>query len=248
MAENMEGQKVPNVTFRVRKNNEWVNVTTDEIFNNKTVIVFSLPGAYTPTCSSAHVPGYNEFAGVFKANGVDEIVCISVNDTFVMNEWQKDQCAENITFLPDGNGEFTEKMGQLVDKSDLGFGKRSWRYSMLVKNGVVDKMFIEADVPGDPFQVSDAETMLQYVNAKADRPKRITLFTKKGCPHCARAKQLLTENQLSYEEIELNKNITSRSLCAVSGALTTPQVFIDGRLVGGTEALEKYLSEQKIAI
>lgn len=135
-----EGQKVPSVTFRTRQNNQWVDISTDDLFAGKTVIVFSLPGAFTPTCSSTHLPGYNELASVFKENGVDEIVCVSVNDTFVMNEWAKEQRANNITVIPDGNGEFTEGMGMLVDKADLGFGKRSWRYSMLVKDGVIDKM------------------------------------------------------------------------------------------------------------
>lgn len=138
MLENREGQRVPNVTFRTRKDNQWVDVKTDDLFLGKTVIVFALPGAFTPTCSSSHVPGYNNLAKAFKDNGVDDIVCISVNDAFVMNEWAKDQQAENITLIPDGNGEFTEQMGMLVDKTDLGFGKRSWRYSMLVKDGMIE--------------------------------------------------------------------------------------------------------------
>jgi glutathione-dependent peroxiredoxin len=167
MLTNREGQKIPDVTFRVRQNGNWADVTTNEIFAGKTVIVFSLPGAFTPTCSSTHVPGYNELASVFKENGVDEIVCVSVNDTFVMNEWAKDQNADHIRFLPDGNGEFTDGMGMLVDKTELGFGKRSWRYSMLVKDGLIDKMFIEPQEPGDPFKVSDAETMLRYINPEA---------------------------------------------------------------------------------
>ncbi|MFM7576213.1 MAG: peroxiredoxin, partial [Microcystaceae cyanobacterium] len=170
MLPNHEGQKVPSVTFHLRRNNEWVDVTTDELFAGKTVVVFSLPGAFTPTCSSAHVPGYHNLASVFKANGVDDILCVSVNDTFVMNEWAKDQKADNLTFIADGNGEFTAGMGMLVDKSDLGFGKRSWRYSMLVKDGTVVKMFIEPEVPGDPFEVSDAETMLKYINPEAKLP------------------------------------------------------------------------------
>ena len=153
--ENKEGQRVPNVTFHTRQNNEWVDVTTDELFAGKTVIVFSLPGAFTPTCSSAHVPRYNQLLPAFKEQGVDDVLCVSVNDTFVMNEWQVDQGANDITFIPDGNGEFSEGMGMLVDKEQLGFGKRSWRYSMLVKDGVVTKMFIEADVEGDPFDLRD---------------------------------------------------------------------------------------------
>ncbi|MGE5657710.1 MAG: glutathione peroxidase [Actinomycetota bacterium] len=242
MLPNREGQRVPQVTFRTRQNNQWVDVTTDELFAGKTVIVFSLPGAFTPTCSSTHVPGYNELAKTFKENGVDSILCISVNDAFVMNEWAKDQKAENITLLPDGNGEFTEGMGMLVDKADLGFGKRSWRYSMLVKDGVIEKMFIEPEEPGDPFKVSDADTMLNYINPQAGKPKLISLFTKVGCPFCARAKEMLKEKGLDYEEIILGQQVTTRSLRAVTGAATVPQVFIDGKLIGGSEALAAYLS------
>lgn len=242
MFQSREGQRVPNVTFRTRKNNEWVNITTDELFAGKTVIVFSLPGAFTPTCSSTHVPGYNHLARAFKENGVDDIICVSVNDAFVMNEWAKDQEADHITLLPDGNGEFTDGMGMLVDKADLGFGKRSWRYSMLVKDGVIEKMFIEPNVPGDPFEVSDAETMLKYINPEAVKPKVVSLFTKVGCPFCANAKSMLKEHNIDYEEIVLGKGITNRSLQAVAGATTVPQVFMDGRLIGGSEALADYLA------
>ncbi|MBI4784697.1 MAG: glutathione peroxidase [Oscillatoriophycideae cyanobacterium NC_groundwater_1537_Pr4_S-0.65um_50_18] len=240
MLPNKEGQRVPNVTFRTRKDSDWVNITTDELFAGKTVIVFSLPGAFTPTCSSTHLPGYNELAAVFKQNGVDDIVCLSVNDAFVMNEWAKEQSAENVRLIPDGNGEFTEGMGLLVDKSDLGFGKRSWRYSMLVKDGVIDKMFIEPEEPGDPFKVSDAETMLKYINGEAVKPKVVSLFTKVGCPFCARAKALLQEQGLAYEEIVLGRDATLRSLRAITGATTVPQVFIDGELIGGSEDLSNY--------
>jgi glutaredoxin-like protein len=242
MLSNRRGQKVPNVTFRTRQNNEWVDVTTDELFAGKTVVVFSLPGAFTPTCSSTHLPGYNELAPAFKENGVDQIICISVNDAFVMNEWAADQEAENITLIPDGNGDFTEGMGMLVDKSDLGFGKRSWRYSMLVRDGVVVNMFIEPEEPGDPFKVSDAETMLKFINPAAVKPKLVSLFTKVGCPFCARAKAMLHDHGINYEEIVLGKDVTTRSLRAVTGATTVPQVFIDGQLIGGSEALAAYLT------
>ncbi|NEP17423.1 MAG: glutathione peroxidase [Leptolyngbya sp. SIO4C1] len=241
--ENREGQRIPSVTFRTRQNNEWVDVTTEELFAGKTVVVFALPGAFTPTCSSTHLPGYNEYASALKANGVDEIVCLSVNDTFVMNAWAESQEAENITLIPDGNGEFTHGMGMLVDKGNLGFGKRSWRYSMLVKDGVIDKMFIEPDQPGDPFEVSDAETMLAHINPEAVRPQRITLFTKAGCPYCAKAKDLLSEQSLAYEEIEIGNGVTTKTLHAVAGAGTTPQVFIDGDLVGGSDDLEAYFQQ-----
>lgn len=245
MLPNKEGQKVPDVTFRTRKDGQWVDITTDELFKGKTVVVFALPGAFTPTCSSTHVPGYNQLTKTFKANGVDDIICLSVNDAFVMEEWAKQQEAENLTMLPDGNGEFSEKMGLLVDKSDLGFGKRSWRYSMLVKDGVIDKMFIEPEEPGDPFKVSDAETMLNYINPGAAKPQCISLFTKPGCPYCARAKKMLAEHGFDYEEIVLGQDATMRSLRAVAGATTVPQVFVDGKLIGGSEALADYLATAK---
>ena len=237
MLPNREGQRIPNVTFPVRRQNEWVNISTDELFKGKTVIVFALPGAFTPTCSTTHLPGYNELAPVFRENGVDEIICLSVNDTFVMNEWAKDQECDNITLIPDGNGQFSEGMGMLVDKSDLGFGKRSWRYSMLVKDGVIAKMFIEPEVPGDPFEVSDAETLLKYVNPEAKKRPVITMFSKIGCPYCANAKKLLQDKGLDYEEIILGKEVTTRSIKAVTGRTSTPQVFIDGKHIGGSEEL-----------
>jgi len=243
MLENREGQKVPKVVFRTREGDEWKDVRSEDVFDDRTVVVFSLPGAFTPTCSSTHLPRYNELAGVLKKNGVDEIVCVSVNDAFVMQEWQKSQHAENVTLLPDGNGEFTEGMGMLVDKKDLGFGKRSWRYSMLVKNGVVEKMFIEPEKPGDPFEVSDADTMLAYLNPKAKAPDFVSLFTRPGCPHCARAKKALSERGYPYEEIVLGKDVTTRTLRAVTGAGTVPQVFVGGKLIGSADDLEAYLAK-----
>ena len=174
-AAELEGKNVPSVVFHTRKDDAWVDVSTDDLFKGKTVAVFSLPGAFTPTCSSTHLPRYNELAAEFKKRGVDSIVCISVNDTFVMNAWLADQEAENIIVVPDGNGEFTKGMGMLVSKEQLGFGDRSWRYSMLVKDGKIEKMFIEPVKDGDPFEVSDADTMLKYID-----PTWATL-TKKSC-------------------------------------------------------------------
>jgi len=241
MPENREGQKVPSVTFKTRRDDRWVDVTTDELFSGKTVILFALPGAFTPTCSSKHLPRYNELAPVFRENGVDDIVCLSVNDPFVMNAWAEDQAAENVTFIPDGNGEFSEAMGMLVDKSDIGFGKRSWRYSMLVKDGTIEKMFIEPDVPGDPFEVSDADTMLDYINPNARKPQAISIITKPGCPFCAKAKEILRERGMDYEEIVLGRDATIRSVRAMTGKETVPQVFVEGRYIGGSEALEAWI-------
>jgi len=241
---NSEGQRVPNVTLHTRQGHDWVDLTSDDIFAGKTVIVFSLPGAFTPTCSSSHVPRFNQLAPVFKEHGVDQIICMSVNDAFVMNNWAIDQKAENITFLPDGNGDFTDGMGLLVDKEDLGFGKRSWRYSMLVKDGVIEKQFIEPNVPGDPYGVSDADTMLNYIAPDAKRPLDVTIFTRPGCEYCARAKSLLRERGIPFEELVLNRDYTDRTLRAVSGIDSVPQIFINGDYVGGSESLEEWFADE----
>jgi glutaredoxin-like protein len=241
LLKNREGQKIPQVSFRTRVDGEWKNVTTDELFKGRTVAVFSLPGAFTPTCSSTHLPRYNELAPAFFANGVDAIVCVSVNDAFVMDEWAKDQESDHIVLLPDGNGEFTQGMGMLVDKSDLGFGKRSWRYSMLVKDGVVAKMFVEPEKPGDPFEVSDADTMLAYINPKAAKPDQVAILTRENCSFCAKAKALLAERGLDYVEVPLEHKTRGRIVGAITGAQTVPQVFINGERIGGWEELQRWV-------
>ena len=171
-------QKVPNVVFKTRVRDEsvegpnpysWQDTTTQDLFSGKRVIVFSLPGAFTPTCSTSHLPRYEALYDEFQTYGIDAIICISVNDAFVMFQWGKNMGAEHVFLLPDGNGEFTRKMGMLVDKANLGFGMRSWRYSMLVNDGVIEKMFIEPEFgdncPIDPFEVSDADTMMNYLKS-----------------------------------------------------------------------------------
>ena len=248
MFENREGKRVPNVTFRTRQDSDWVDLTSDDVFAGKTVVVFSLPGAFTPTCSSSHVPRFNKLAPLFKSHGVDDIVCISVNDAFVMNEWKESQKADKITFLPDGNGDFTEAMGLLVGKEDLGFGKRSWRYSMLVRDGVIEKMFIEPEEPGDPYEVSDADTMLRYLAPDDAVPLDVTVFTRNGCPHCAKAKGLLRDAGIEFEELRLNREYTDQTLRAVAAATSVPQVFIGGEHIGGADELEKWLSKNEQVI
>ena len=171
--------RVPNVVFKTRVRDEsvegsnpfrWEDKTTQDLFAGKKVVVFSLPGAFTPTCSSNHLPRYDELYEEFKAQGVDAIICVSVNDAFVMFQWGKSVDNQNIYLLPDGSGEFTRKMGMLVDKSNVGFGMRSWRYSMLVDDCKIEKAFVEADFddncPTDPFEVSDADTMMAYLKGE----------------------------------------------------------------------------------
>lgn len=233
------GQRVPQVTFKVRQGHEWAEKTTDDYFKGKKVVVFALPGAYTPTCSSVHLPRYNELYESFKKAGVDDVVCLSVNDSFVMNSWKEDQKADKITMLPDGNGEFSEKLGFLVDKQAIGFGKRSWRYSMLVNDGKIEKMFIEQEVAGDPFDASNAETMLKHLNQEI--PKSVAIYTRPGCQFCFEAKELLKKNNVAYEEHVLNQDYSVKTLMAISGTTSVPQIFMNGERIGGADKLKALL-------
>lgn len=243
-AESLQGKPVPDVTFKARPDDQWRDLSTSELFKGRTVVVFSLPGAFTPTCSSTHLPRYNELAPVLRAHGVDEILCISVNDAFVMNQWKSGQDAGNITVVPDGNGDFTEGMGMLVDKRELGFGRRSWRYSMLVRDGVIEKAFIEPDREGDPYEVSDADTMLAYLAPDARVPEPVVVFSRPGCPHCARAKQALSERDIHYTEISEDQKINSIVLRGLTGRMTWPQVFVGGALIGGADEVQDWLADK----
>ncbi len=169
---------VPNVVFKTRVRDasiggdnpfRWHDVTSSDIFAGKKVIVVALPGAFTPTCSSTHLPGFEAKYEEFKALGVDEVYCLSVNDAFTMFQWGKNLGVSNIKMLPDGNGDFTRGMGMLVKKENLGFGDRSWRYAMLVDDHKIVQLFAEAGKADnhdeDPFEVSDVETMLNHLKS-----------------------------------------------------------------------------------
>ena len=163
----VEGLGVGLVNFKTRVLGEWKDVTTNDLFKDKKVVVFALPGAFTPTCSSKHLPGYEAKYDELKKY-VDEVYCLSVNDSFVMNAWAKDQKIEKVKMIPDGNGEFTKGMEMLVNKEHLGFAQRTWRYSALIINGEVTKLFSESGKNDngedmDPFLVSDADTILKYL-------------------------------------------------------------------------------------
>jgi glutaredoxin-like protein len=232
-----EGKTVPNVPVRLFSDGHWETQPSETVFAGRTVVVFALPGAFTPTCSSSHLPRYEELYGDLRARGVDEVICLSVNDSFVMEAWARDQGLGAVSLLADGNAELSDALGMGLDRWELGFGRRSWRYSMLVRDGVIEKMFIEPDVEGDPYEVSDADTMLRHLDPEAQPAPEIALFTRHGCPHCARAKQLLDERGMPFEEIALRDGITVRSLRAVAGADSVPQVFIDGEHIGGADEL-----------
>ncbi|MBO9449494.1 peroxiredoxin [Tropicibacter sp. R16_0] len=178
------GAKLPDVTFHTRVRDEavggenpfrWEDKTTADYFAGKRVVLFSLPGAFTPTCSTYQLPGFENGHADFAAQGIDEIYCMSVNDSFVMNKWAEGQGLKNVKVIPDGSGEFTRKMGMLVDKDNLGFGMRSWRYAAIVDNGVVEAWFEEPGLmdncPEDPYGVSSPETVLKHlVDAKTAEP------------------------------------------------------------------------------
>lgn len=170
---------VPNVTFKTRVRDEsvegenpfrWQDVTSKSIFGGKNIVLLALPGAFTPTCSSTHLPGFEKKYQALKDQGVDEVYCLSVNDAFTMFQWGKHLNIEKVKLLPDGNGDFSRLMGMLVKKENLGFGQRSWRYSMFVKDGEIQQLFsepgIEDNCADDPYTVSDVDTMLAYLSER----------------------------------------------------------------------------------
>lgn len=177
----MEGRKLPDVVFKTRVRDEsiggsnpfrWQDKTTAEYFAGNRIAVFSLPGAFTPTCSSKQCPAYDALYADILNLGVDEVYCISVNDAFVMFQWAKNLGLKNVKFIPDGSGHFTRRMGMLINKEHLGFGYRSWRYSMIVRDGVIEKWFQEpgindAGTDDDPYEVTDPETLIAYLKSAA---------------------------------------------------------------------------------
>jgi peroxiredoxin len=164
-----EGYEVPQVEFIFRESGEFVSRTSADLFKGKRVVIFSLPGAFTPTCSAYQLPGFEEKYDDFRSLGIDDIYCISVNDGFVMNAWAQDQNIEKVKLIPDGNAYFTRSMGMLVNKSNLGFGERSWRYAAVVKDGIIEKLFVEPgqrdNAPEDPYVETTPERVLDYVRS-----------------------------------------------------------------------------------
>jgi len=165
-----EQYEVPQVEFVFRENGEFVTRTTSDLFAGKRVVIFSLPGAFTPTCSAYQLPGFEDNYDEFTALGIDAIYCISVNDGFVMNAWAKDQGIERVQLIPDGNAHFTRSMGQLVRKSNLGFGERSWRYAAVVDNQIIEKLFEEPgksdNAQDDPYGETTPDAVLNYLKTK----------------------------------------------------------------------------------
>jgi len=175
----VEGRRVPKVTFKTRVRDEsiegpnpfrWQDVTTDDLFAGKRVVIFSLPGAFTPTCSNKQCPHYDRVFNDICGLGVDGVYCISVNDAFVMYQWAQNLGVKNVHMIPDGSGAFTRRMGMLINKEHLGFGYRSWRYSMVVNDGVIEKWFEEPGIndeglDSDPYECTDPDTMIAYLKS-----------------------------------------------------------------------------------
>tara|TARA_Y100001951_G_C11290267_1_gene271647 strand:- start:1298 stop:1795 length:498 start_codon:yes stop_codon:yes gene_type:complete len=161
------GDNLPDVNMPVRVDGDFVLLNTTEQFAGKRVVIFALPGAFTPTCSSFQLPGFETMFSKFQEKGVDEVYCLSVNDSFVMNSWFEAQGVQNVRPLPDGNGEFTELVGASVKKANLGFGVRSWRYAMVVNDNVVEHVFAEEgfgdNIDTDPYEVSSPENVLANI-------------------------------------------------------------------------------------
>lgn len=167
MAEGTNIKFIPQVVFKLRDLGEWKETLTQNLFQNKKVVLFALPGAFTPTCSSQQLPGYESLAEEFYKQGVDEIYCLSVNDAFVMNAWAQDQELKNVKMLPDGSGIWTTYMGMDVKKDNLGFGMRSWRYAMLINDMEIHEMFVEEgrkdNASEDPYNVSSPDHVLKWL-------------------------------------------------------------------------------------
>ena len=242
--EDRTGKRVPDVTFRTRRDGQWVDVTSQALFGGRRVVLFALPGAFTPTCSSAHLPRYDELYDDFRKAGIDDVICLSVNDAFAMDAWGRDLDVSHVRLLGDGNAEFSRAMGMCVDKSDLGFGPRSWRYAMVVDDGVIEKMFIEPQKPGDPYEVSDADTVLDYLAPGHAVREDVAILTRDTCPHCARAKAMLKAAGVPYAEIPLVGAQGLQILRGIAGATTVPQVFVDGKRIGGADDLERWLAKR----
>ncbi len=238
----LAGSRVPDAELAELHDGKVRQMPSSELFAGRRVVVFALPGAFTPTCSTAHVPGYVAHLKDFKQAGIDDVVCLSVNDPFVMEAWQRSEKAAGVRFVADPYGKFTEAMGMSIDHRDASLGIRSWRYSMLVDDGKIETMFIEPDVPGDPFEVSDADTMFKYLRPNQKSQSPAFMLARHGCPHCARAQKLLQEKGIAFEALYLGDELTMQGVKAASGVATVPQIFMEGKLIGGADQLEKHLA------
>ena len=234
-------ERVPEATFSVLENGQVAQLATSDIFKGKTIVAFAVPGAFTPTCSTQHLPRFEELAPAFRRLGVHDVCCIAVNDPYVLAYWAEQQRSREVRMLADPTGAFTRALGMMSDRQAEVLGPRSRRYALVVEDGRIERMFAEPDEDGDPFTVSDADTVYRYVAGAERAPSRIAIVTKAHCPHSAKAKGLLDERGLRYCEVELADADCGRFLSATSGTASAPRVFINGTCIGGCEDLQRFL-------
>lgn len=242
------GSALPNVAIAVDKA---LHVKAFDFFaDKKRVIIFGLPGAFTPTCSSRHVPGYELYLQqlIDHVPELSGIYCASVNDPWCMDAWLRQMGADKIHAIADYTNELHAGLGLLVDKTALGLGLRSWRYSMILYDGVIEKLMLEdvsKDALDDPYGRSAAERIMDLYNIP--KPQNIFMITRPGCHFCAAAYEFLKSKGLRYAHLDVSANAadTYMTLQAISPhAPTTPRVFIDGKLIGGAEELKQYFAER----
>lgn len=239
----IEGLVIPDTTIH-RFDGSFTQINSRELFENKRVIIFSPIGAYTPTCSEQHLPRYEELYRTFKQAGIQEVYCVAVNDAFVMNSWAERLRIKHVKMIPDGNGDLCRNLGCLVDRSDVGFGLRSYRFAMVVDNNRIEKVFVEAEDFG--FTSTDADSLLNYVSPSVSAPPRVAILTKAGCAACEKTKSLLTAKKLTFVELPLPDHSRPIAVGAITGgSASVPQVFVDGKLIGGSEAVELWLSSEQ---
>lgn len=233
---------IPEMVFHLRENAEWKVKHTHELFSGKRVVLFALPGAFTLTCSLLHLPGYEELYEEFKASGVDELYCLSVNDGFVMNAWAEKQEIKKVKMLPDALAKWTKSLNLEVESAELGL--RSKRYALIIDDKEIVESFIEED--NKNLGISSAKKVLQYLNPSIILPSNVVIFTFPECIHCFRAKEMLKTHGIKYSEQVFNKDFDFNTLKALGGG-KIPQIFIDGEHLGGESELKKWLEGENEA-
>ena len=229
------GDRVPSIEYASFGSGSKTELKTDDLFKDKLVVLFGLPGAFTPTCSSYHLPEYEKYYSSFRTLGVDSIICCSVNDDFVMRAWAKDLGIKNVTMLPDGTGKFTQGLGMTVDHESLSFGFRSWRYSMLVNDGIIQKSFVEPKTPGDPFTESNATNMLEYLKGNSPLKDHYLIFTNEDQNIIEIENSLKNKNKpykvISIKERTANLEANEMVHSSLSVLLNYPFVLKNGKFV-----------------
>ena len=231
----LTGRPLPDVTLRLA-DPPHEKIGSRAFVGSGRVALIGLPGAFTPTCTGLHVPRFEELADELAQAGVSRILCTAVNDAFVMDAWRHSLRTTRIEYAGDGNGDLHRALGLLRDMRDEGMGERARRYTMLVRDGTIEKAWVEADEAGDPFAVTTADVMLHHLRPDA-HPLDVMVFTRPNCGWSRRALQALDAAHIPYRTAEVGP----RGLRGVAGRQTTPQVFVDGEHIGGCEDLEAWL-------